>query len=211
MKKKTDSKSKINGLFEEPKIEEGKDLSDMEYKWKKATREILDRVGISSPYINSMDTYDNLIRAHKKIFGEKHDSYWVGFGMGVSRSQLDTYLLIKIHGMLKCVVEKGIELKDNLSQNEDENIHEEQQEWIAKEDFEEIDLPQLPDEFRKQLDDKYAKKGFINSEGIYRVKIQNRPINPSGYEGTMDCLMDYNPKADNKFRMHGIKIKTSIQ
>ncbi|MCK4730091.1 MAG: hypothetical protein KAT28_02125 [Candidatus Aenigmarchaeota archaeon] len=165
-------KKKINELFEEPKIEEGKDFIDMQHKWKDAMRQILDRVGINSPYSNSMDIYSELIRAHKKIFGdEKHDSNWMGFGMGPSRAQLDTYLLIRIHGTLKCLMERGTDLEESFYQNENEIIETNQEKEIAKEDFKEIDMSELPDEFRKQIKEKYVKKCFVNSDGIYRVKI----------------------------------------
>ena len=65
-------------------------------EWKKAMKNILNDVGEKGNY-NAMEIYNELQKAHKKIFEEKHPVYWAS---GFSTNQLNTYLLIRIFTML---------------------------------------------------------------------------------------------------------------
>lgn len=80
-------------------------LKKREIEWKKAMIEILDSVGNKISYSSYRETYDALLQAHKRIYEEDHDAYWLS---GMTRGQLDTYLLIRIFSMLK----KNIEMKN---------------------------------------------------------------------------------------------------
>lgn len=178
------------------------DLNELELLWKKEMRDILNKVGITYSYSDSMELYNELLHRHKEIFGEYHDSLWAGFGMGNSRAQLDTYLLLKIHNMMKCLMERGTNLKEDFYQKNDISLKPNHKEWVAKEDFKIIEFSQLPEEFRNQVNKKYVKRCFLNSEGIYRVEVKDEPIK-NGLNGTMDYLLDYNPNKENKFNLHG--------
>lgn len=163
------------------------DFNNMELKWKQAMKEILQNIGTEYPMNYYMNTYDELIRAHKKIYGdEHHDSHWFGMGFGTSRDQLNTYLLIKNHNMLaQLLMMQG-------ERSEFEPLEKNKENWSPKEDFEEITEDKLPKEFKKDINLKYLNRCFINSEGIYRVEIKDEPIpKEMGVEGKRDYMLDY--------------------
>ena len=74
-----------------------------EVAWKKAIQSVLNGVGLTTHYSSANDTYDELVKIHKEIYKGSHDPMWV---QGPSRQILDTYLLVKIHGMLKYQIDK---------------------------------------------------------------------------------------------------------
>ena len=71
-------------------------MENKEIEWRKRVIEILDSVGTNIFYMHAQVIYDKLIQAHKEIYGEKHDEQWP-----LSKSLLDTYLLVRIFGMVK--------------------------------------------------------------------------------------------------------------
>lgn len=84
-------------MDEKSKLNWGK----MEVQWKISMKKILDDALCSEQRIHQqMDIYDELIRAHKKIYGKYHDVMWLS---GDSRTDLNTYLLIRILCMLGMV------------------------------------------------------------------------------------------------------------
>lgn len=73
-------------------------IEEREIEWKKTMNDILNSVGIEVDYKDAFTIYNKLVDVHKEIFGEDHDKYWT---LGMSRDQLNTYLLIRIFSMLK--------------------------------------------------------------------------------------------------------------
>lgn len=138
------------------------DLGRMELEWKQVMKEILQNVGREYPINYHMQTYDELVRAHKKIFGENHDSYWVGMGFGSSRDQLNTYLLIKNHNMLAQLLQGRN--NNNIVREEEFDNEVDKEKWIPKEDFKEIDKSELPNEFLENINEEYLENCFLKCE-----------------------------------------------
>lgn len=78
---------------------------------------------------------------------------------------------------------------------------------LPKEDFKEIKFEDLPIKFRKDLekDKKYITKSFVNSEGVWRVQIKNKPVKVDGLQATVSNMFDYKPGG---FDTEDVKVST---